>query len=319
MTQPIRFLLLCFALASIQSLIAQKKDCESTVVGDLRIHTFQSKIFGDTQTLRVWLPPGYDDPANATWIYPVLYMLDAQNLFDVCTSGFGNEWQIDETLTKLIANKSVEPIVVVGIDNPSARRTDEYTPFPYAVQPGTLPHPHGAKFPDFLVDDVFPLVSAQYGVSTDRRQSAIGGSSYGAVAALYILLRRPDMFALGLLESTSLQVGNGELVRESESLFQRPNRVYIGVGQTEVSMPAEVARKVGIDVTSASLCFARASEKLAENLKVAEINRPDVIFVSTPAHTTKRKLGPHVSRLRSSFFFPLNRRPNCEVSIRTTC
>jgi len=103
-----------------------------------------------------------------------------------------------------------------------------------------------------------------------------------ALAALYTLLRRPDLFALGLLESTSLQVGNGELLRESESLFQGPDRVSVGVGQSEVNVSAEFAQKAGIDVAAGNAGFAHASEKLAANLKVAEINRPDVMFVSTP-------------------------------------
>jgi hypothetical protein len=46
-----------FLLAS--GLPAQSTPCKSTVVGDLRVQTFQSKTFGDILTLRIWLPPGY--------------------------------------------------------------------------------------------------------------------------------------------------------------------------------------------------------------------------------------------------------------------
>src|ERR1700749_2219038 len=88
--------------------------CTSTVVGDLQIKTLRSSVFNDDQTLRVWLPPGYVDSTPEQRTYPVLYMLDGQNLFDVCTSPFGHEWQIDETLPRLIKSGAIEPIIVVG-------------------------------------------------------------------------------------------------------------------------------------------------------------------------------------------------------------
>lgn len=60
--------------------------CKSTVTGDLRLHTLRSTIFGNERTIRVLLPPGYDDKANAQRRYPVLYLLDGQNVFDACLS-----------------------------------------------------------------------------------------------------------------------------------------------------------------------------------------------------------------------------------------
>jgi enterochelin esterase-like enzyme len=44
--------------------------------------------------VQVWLPPGF----NRNTRYAVLYMHDAQNLFDTASSGFGVEWQVDEAL-----------------------------------------------------------------------------------------------------------------------------------------------------------------------------------------------------------------------------
>jgi predicted alpha/beta superfamily hydrolase len=44
---------------------------------------------------------------------------------------------------------------------------------------------------------------------------AFGGSSYGAVAALFTVLERPGVFGRLLLESPSLHVGGGYLLRSS--------------------------------------------------------------------------------------------------------
>src|ERR1700729_1868933 len=85
--------------------------------GDLRLHEFRSRIFRNTRFLRVWLPPGYDDPANANRRYPVLYLNDGQNLFEAAISFTGVEWQVDETGDRLIREGVVAPMIVVGVDN----------------------------------------------------------------------------------------------------------------------------------------------------------------------------------------------------------
>src|ERR1035438_10701812 len=67
------------------ALPAAPQSCESTVTGTLDIVKFDSKIFGNTRMLRVLLPPGYRLPMNSAHRYPVLYLNDGQNLFDVCS------------------------------------------------------------------------------------------------------------------------------------------------------------------------------------------------------------------------------------------
>src|ERR1700730_13815915 len=98
----------CIALCAASAASQTDGPCSSTVVGNLQKRTFTSTTFGDTQTLRIWLPAGYNDPANAQRHYPVLYMLDGEKLFDVCTSSFHHERQGAETLTKLISDGEME-------------------------------------------------------------------------------------------------------------------------------------------------------------------------------------------------------------------
>lgn len=270
----------CFA-ATFCALVAvgafaqeAKKPCTSTATGDLRIQHFEGKIFAGTHTLRVWLPSGYDAAENAKRTYPVLYMLDGQGLFDHCTSAFGYEWKIDETLTTLIAAGKVEPLIVVGIDNAGRQRADEFIPFPDPLS-GEGEEVHGKLYPRFVVEEIKPHIDKQFRVRAGPANTAIGGSSYGAVAALYTLLTRPNTFGKGLLESTSMQVGNGELLRMTQSTVLGPGRVYVGVGEAEDDR--EDAQAVAFNAG-----FAHMSEELAAALKSAEINKPEVMFVSTP-------------------------------------
>jgi enterochelin esterase-like enzyme len=253
-------------------------DCKSTVVGELQKRTFTSTTFGDTQTLRIWLPPGYGDPANAQKHYPVLYMMDGENLFDACTSSFHHEWQIDETLTRLIADNEIDPLIVVGIDSPGKRRTDEY--IPYADPIFSAAEPHGKLFPEFLATEVLPFITHELRVLNDPDHTAIGGSSYGSVAALYTLLHRPDLFGLGLLESTSFQVGNGQMLRDTAPLAIGPRRVSVGVGMNELGDNA--ARDHGMESAVFNTGFVQLSEQLAANLKAAAFNHPAVLVVKQP-------------------------------------
>ena len=122
--------------------------CTPTVVGTLDIVPFASKLFANTRNLRVWLPPGYADAANATKRYPVLYLLDAQNLFDGCTAfDHVHEWRVDETLTQLIGSGAVPPLIVVGIDNAGAQRAHEFLPWKDPVSAPQMPEPGGPAVP----------------------------------------------------------------------------------------------------------------------------------------------------------------------------
>jgi enterochelin esterase-like enzyme len=269
----------CAAQSVAQATTNPQPECKSTVVGELQKRTFTSTTFGDPQTLRIWLPPGYNNPTNAQKNYPVLYMLDGEKLFDACTSSFHHEWQIDETLTRLIDDGTIEPIIVVGIDSPGKRRADEY--IPYADPLFSAPEPHGKLFPEFLATEVLPLINREFHAMSDADHTAIGGSSYGSVAALYTLIHRPDLFHLGLLESTSLQVGNGQLLRDTISLVIGPRRVSVGVGTNELGDYIQFARDRGIEPDAFNAGFVRFSEQLAENLKAAS-NHPSVVFVKQP-------------------------------------
>ena len=305
-------LLVCFAPRSAKASAATQSapSCVSTVVGELQKRTFQSTTFGDEQTLRIWLPPGYNDPANAQRHYPVLYLMDGENLFDACTASFHHEWQIDETLTKLIGDGSIEPLVVVGIDSSGKRRGDEYIPYTDPIFPA--PEPHGKLFPAFLAAEVLPLISHEFRVSNDPQHTAIGGSSYGSVAALYALLRRPDLFGLGLLESTSLQVGNGQLLSEVSTLAIGPRRVYVGVGTHEMGDSNEkFARDHGLEVSSFDSGFVQLSEKLAAALQAAALNRPAVMLVKTPGAKHEEKAWAERFPAAIKFLFP---GPSAEAS-----
>ena len=177
----VSFLCLTAAAAAVHA-----AECKSTVSGDLRIHSLTSKVFDNTRSIRVLVPPGYDAPENRNKRYPVLYLLDGQNLFDACLSDVSHaEWQIDETVYRLIREKAIPQLLVVGIDHAGVKRPYEFLPYRDHVGNPDMEEPAGRKFPDFLATEVLPFVNERYRTLTGHGNTGIGGSSYGGVATRY--------------------------------------------------------------------------------------------------------------------------------------
>jgi enterochelin esterase-like enzyme len=232
----------------------------SGATGDLRLHEFRSRIFRNTRFLRVWLPPGYDDAENADHRYPVLYLNDGQNLFEAATSFTGIEWQVDETADRLIREGVVAPMIVVGMDNAAKDRIREYMPY-RSMHPVML-RVMGRYYPDFLIKEVMPFVGRNYRAATEPENTGLGGSSLGALIALYTAIARPGVIGELLLESPSLWAAGRQLIRESRSVRMWPERIFLAAGTAEAGSP-ERNRTVVDDVRELAAILRRAvlSEK----------------------------------------------------------
>ena len=164
--------------------------------------------YADPRRVVVWLPPSYSKrgPKHA-----VLYMHDGQNLFDKATAGYGMEWEIDEHLSKLIADKKVRPTIVVGIWN-TPKRLQEYVPSKAFT---SLPPEYRDKvralyggdplsdgYLKFIVRELRPLIDRRFNVKTDRANTAIMGSSMGSLISLYAIDEYPQIFGLAGMMST---------------------------------------------------------------------------------------------------------------------
>jgi predicted alpha/beta superfamily hydrolase len=209
-------------------------DTDHTVIGWLEIIPFESKIFHNRRMLRVLLPPNYLSPRNAHRSYPVLYMQDGQALFDAATSASG-EWHMDETAEHLVGSFKIPPMFIVGIDNAGEQRSSEYLPYPDSRnnQVAEEKDVRGKEYERFLLTEVMPFIEKHYRVSRGRLNTGIGGSSYGADAALYIALQHPGTFGRVLVESPPLWIGNNQLLKDAQKAKVLPQKMYIGVGTSE--------------------------------------------------------------------------------------
>jgi len=241
-------------------------------------------MYGAQMTVRVWLPPGYSDTANTKRRYPTLYMFDGQTLFDECTAFHGeHELQIDETLTSLIGEHKIPPMIVVGIDS-TQHRESEYAPYKDTIAKPGAPEPIGKQLPSFLADEVIPFVSTRFRVSDSAASTGIGGTSLGGAAALYVALNRPDLFGLALAESPALLLGNGQLLRDTTMIVRAPDRVTIGIGTSELNFPKieEFLAPFRLTRAEAEPGSVKMAQTLASNLRAAYFKRSEVMLVAEP-------------------------------------
>jgi enterochelin esterase-like enzyme len=198
-------LTLCFLALPAAAQTLQKVNVSAGTIVDLGV--LQSK-FADPRRVVVWLPPGYRAHGPK---YAVLYMQDGQNLFDKATAGYGMEWEIDEHLSQLIAEKKVRPAIVVGIWN-TPKRLQEYVP---SKAFASLPPDYRDKvralyggdplsdgYLKFIVRELKPMIDKRFNVKTGRADTAIMGSSMGALISLYAIDEYPTVFGGAAMMST---------------------------------------------------------------------------------------------------------------------
>lgn len=140
-----------------------------------------------SRPVRVYLPRGYNE--HLTRRYPVLYMHDGQNIYGLTGSSFPTtHWNVDGTFNKLTGMGQAREVIVVGIDNTSARNS-ELTP-PNAPS-GGLSGGTGEKYAAYVRDTIKPLIDAAYRTLPDRANTGVAGSSLGGLISTYIALEQP--------------------------------------------------------------------------------------------------------------------------------
>lgn len=131
--------------------------------------------------------------------YPVLYLQDAQNLFNE-GSLYGN-WEIDKKLS-ILAEYGRGDVIIIAIEHGSDDRIKEYIFDNDNVANGS----EGKKYIRFITDTLKPFVDEHYRTKKDRENTGIGGSSLGALISIYSGFLYPEVYSKLLIFSPSLWV-----------------------------------------------------------------------------------------------------------------
>ena len=172
----------------------------------------------------VYLPPNYESTSKK---YPVIYMHDAQNLFDKSTS-YAGEWEVDESLNNLF-KKTGKGFIVVAVENGGEERINEYTPWPHKKYGGGK----GAVYIDFIVSTLKPYIDANYRTKKQAKNTTLMGSSLGGLISYYGGLKYSKTFGkIGAL-STSFWFSDKVKDFTLKNGKKKKTKLYLLVGGKE--------------------------------------------------------------------------------------
>lgn len=192
----------------------------STASKNVSTLSLESPQLKTTKKIWIYLPEGYSTQIKKK--YSVIYMQDAQNLFDAKTS-FVGEWNVDEKLDSLKA-----PVIVVGIEHGNEKRIDELTPFKNEKYGGG----NADNYIDFIVKTVKPYIDKNYRTKPKAKNTIIMGSSLGGLVSYYGALKYPEVFGKAGVFSPSFWFSD-EIFTFTEKQSKIKTKIYFLCGDNE--------------------------------------------------------------------------------------
>ena len=154
-------------------------DAKDVPHGEVRALWYHSKATGRLRRAFVYTPPEYDREPQRR--YPVLYL---QHGAGESERAWSTQGRVNFILDNLLAAGKIRPMLVV-MDNGYAARS----------APTTQRAALASDFEQVMVEDLVPTIDARYRALADREHRAIAGLSMGAMQAIRIGLKHPELFA----------------------------------------------------------------------------------------------------------------------------
>ncbi len=175
------------------------------------------------KTRKIWalLPHDYD---SSTESYPVMYLQDAQNLFNE-NSKYGN-WEIDKKLA-VMSEYQIGKIIIIAIEHAEEDRVKEFN-----VGNTVLGKGEGKKYIRFVTETLKPFVDSHFRTKIERKFTGIGGSSMGGLVSLFSGLCHPEVYGKLMIFSPSLWVVP-QLKIDLESISTDDTKIYLYAGGDE--------------------------------------------------------------------------------------
>jgi len=203
----------------------------------VRIKNFKSN-FVKPRNIDVWLPQFYDTNRK----YSVIYMHDGQMLFDSTITPDKQEWQVDETITKLISENKIRDCIVVGISYNKKYRGSEFIPMivldglaePYRsiyIKNQMQGKPLSDNYLKFMVLELKPYIDKSFSTKTDPANTITIGSSGGGLISVYAFCKYPEVFGGAACLSTFWPMSHPWIQENkkeiADSLFSTLNRFIL--------------------------------------------------------------------------------------------
>lgn len=183
------------------------------------------------KTRKIWalLPHDYHD---SELHYPVLYLQDAQNLFNE-GSEFGN-WEIDKKMS-ILAEYGRGDIIIIAVENGREDRIKEYS-----LDAGSISNnAEGKKYVRFLADTLKPYIDQHFRTLPEREHTGIGGSSLGGLISIYSGFLYPEVYSKLMIFSPSLWINPENKFPQMNFSTPYKLKVYLYGGENEGSEMTE--------------------------------------------------------------------------------
>ncbi len=225
---------------------------QSTASKNVSTFTIEAPQLKTTKKIWIYLPEGYSPTAEKK--YSVIYMHDAQNLFDAKTS-FVGEWNIDEKLDSL---KS--PVIVVGIEHGNDKRIDELTPYKNEKYGGG----NADNYLEFIVKTLKPYIDKNYNTKTKAKNTTIMGSSLGGLVSYYAVLKYPEVFGKAGVFSPSFWFSK-DIYTLTEQTPKIKTKIYFLCGDKESDdMVGEMHKMEKLLATKRCSCLHLTKSKVVK-------------------------------------------------------
>ena len=184
------------------------------------------------RTRKIWalLPHDYDTSEER---YPVMYLQDAQNLFN--ESAANGNWKIDKKLA-VMSEYNIGKIIIIAIEHAEEDRIREYSVGKTIIGKG-----QGKKYMRFLTSTLKPFVDANFRTKKDRANTGIGGSAMGGLISIFSGLRYPKIFGKLMIFSPSLWVKPDLKIKVDEDEME-DTHIYLYAGGEESDTMIELVK-----------------------------------------------------------------------------
>lgn len=185
------------------------------------------------RSLRVFLPPGYENDRNKA--YPVLYLRHGGG--DDETSWTQQSGAADIILENLLAAKQAVPMIVVM---PNGLTDGSWA--------GGSTKEGMEQLEEELLKDIIPMIEKQYRVKKGKDARAIAGLSMGGGQAYIMGLRHPELFSwIGEFSAGLLSDKDFDINERVPGVFNNPSAVnaklkllFIGCGTDDPRLPGHL-------------------------------------------------------------------------------
>ncbi len=168
--------------------------CDAGMMPLIQFHSVKLPRSRKERRVSVLLPYDYHQSHKR---YPVLYLMDGQNLFED-GAPFGS-WSIHKRLA-VLAEKHKHEIIIVAIDHAGVKRVEEYS----YINNTAMDSNRGHQFLDWITVKLKPMIDGEYRTLEDQSHTGIGGSSMGGLISLLAGTVYPHVFGKLMIFSPSL-------------------------------------------------------------------------------------------------------------------